>query len=107
MKYNVIISRTYTTELVVEAQSTQEVEKWIDTHGETIDHQELEQCNIVDFEINVEPASPSENEAEELLDLVSHIEQRIHDYRHVEAYIPKEMWDALDKMSSHIVEDED
>ncbi len=44
---------------------------------------------------------------EELIDLVSHIQQRIHDYRHVGAYIPKEMWDALDKMSSHLTDDED
>jgi hypothetical protein len=67
----------------------------------------MEQCNIISDDANIELIEPSENEAEELLCLVSHIRQRIYDYRHVKAYIPKEMWDALDKMSSHITEDED
>jgi hypothetical protein len=41
----------------------------------------------------------------ELVDLAGHIGHYLHKYRHVEAYIPKEMWDALEKMSSHVTED--
>jgi hypothetical protein len=105
MKYNVVISRTYATELVVDANDKDGVYEWLAENQETINHQEMEQCNIISDDANIELIEPSENEAEELIDLVSHIRQRIYDYRHVEAYIPKEMWDALEKMSSHVTED--
>jgi hypothetical protein len=53
---------------------------------------------------------PSINEAEELRDLVFHIEQKLEDYKHVSEFIPKKLQDALDKMLSHyekIQEEED
>lgn len=107
MKYNLVVSRTYVTEIEVTADNIQEAWQWVSENSDTIYEQEMEQCNVVSEEADMRELGPSQNEAEELIDLVSHIQQRIHDYRHVGAYIPKEMWDALDKMSSHITDDED
>jgi len=70
MKYNVVISRTYATELVVDAENIQEVHEWLDTHQNKVYHEELEQCNIIEEDVNIEAISPSPNESSELQDLV-------------------------------------
>ena len=105
MKYNLVVSRTYVTEIEVTADNIQDAWQWVSENSDTIYEQELEQCNVIDDERVLEEAEPSQNEAEELQDLAGHIGHYLHKYRHVEAYIPKEMWDALEKMSSHHTED--
>jgi hypothetical protein len=102
MKYNVVISRTYATELVVDAENIQEVHEWLGDNDDKVNHEELEQCNIIETYTNVEALSPSPNEAEELLDLAYHIHRLLHNYSHVADFVPKEIRDALEKMSSHI-----
>jgi len=102
MKYNLVVSRTYVTEIEVTADNIAEAWAWVNQNRDTIYEQELEQCNVINEEFDMKQIGPSQNEAEELLDLVSHIQQRIHDYRHVGAYIPSEMFEALEKMRSHI-----
>ena len=104
MKYNVVISRTYATEIVVEADNTQGVHDWLESNDETINHEELEQCNIIDIQFSIDSIEPSENEASELQDLAWHIKAKLKEYSHVEDYIPKEIWSALEKMNSPIVE---
>jgi hypothetical protein len=101
MKYNVVISRTYATELVVDANDKDGVYEWLAGNQDTINHQEMEQCNIISDDANIELIEPSENEAEELLDLASHIHRLLHDYRHVADFIPQTMHDALTEMLSH------
>ena len=98
MKYNVVISRTYATEIVVEADNTQEVQEWLETHENKVYHEELEQCNIIDTDINIELITPSPNEAVELQSLSVYIQRLIQEYRHVEDFVPKELHDALAKM---------
>jgi hypothetical protein len=107
MKYNVIISRTYATELVVDANDKEGVYEWVGDNEETINHQELEQCNIINADIDIELVIPSLNEAEELLDLAYHIHRLLQNYSHVADFVPKEIRDALEKMSSHIANIED
>jgi hypothetical protein len=107
MKYNVIISRTYATELVVDANDKDGVYEWLAENQETINHQEMEQCNIISDDANIELIEPSENEAEELLDLAYHIHRLLQNYSHVADFVPKEIRDALEKMSSHIANIED
>ncbi len=104
MKYNVVISRTYATEIVVDADNTQEVHDWLESNDETINHEELEQCNIINTDINIELITPSPNEYDELQSLAYDIKAKLKEYSHVEDYIPKEMWSALEKMNSPIVE---
>lgn len=101
MKYNVIISRTYATELVVDAENTIEVHDWLDDNKETINYQELEQCNIIIEDTNIELVSPSPNESSELQDLVCHINQKLQEYRHVEDFIPNDLYKALGQMLGH------
>ena len=43
MKYNVVISRTYATELVVDAENIQEVHDWLGNNDDKVNHEELEQ----------------------------------------------------------------
>jgi len=101
MKYNVVISRTYATELVVDAENIQEVHDWLESNKETINYQELEQCNIIVEDTNIELVSPSPNEASELQDLVWHIKGKLKEYSHVEDFIPKDLYKALEQMLGH------
>lgn len=101
MKYNVVISRTYATEIVVEAENTQGVHDWLESNDETINYQELEQCNIIDIQFSIDSIEPSPNEVSELEDLVCHINQKLQEYRHVEDFIPKGLYEALEHMLSH------
>jgi hypothetical protein len=98
MKYNVVISRTYSTELVVEADNKEGVHEWLAENQETINHQEMEQCNIISDDANIELVEPSPNEASELIDLACHIEGMLIQYRHVADFIPSEMHEALRQM---------
>jgi hypothetical protein len=98
MKYNVVISRTYVTELVVEADNKEGVHEWLAENQETINHQEMEQCNIISDDANIELVEPSPNEASELIDLACHIEGMLIQYRHVADFIPSEMHEALRQM---------
>jgi hypothetical protein len=104
MKYNVIISRTYATELVVEAENTIEVHKWLGDNDDKVNHEELEQCNIIETYTNVEALSPSPNEVSELQDLVWHIKGKLKEYRHVEDFIPIDMHKALAQMLGHDID---
>jgi hypothetical protein len=98
MKYNVVISRTYATEIVVEADNIDGVEEWLETHENKVYHEELEQCNIINTDIDIELITPSPNEALELQSLSVYIQRLIQDYRHVEDFVPNELHDALAKM---------
>jgi hypothetical protein len=98
MKYNVVISRTYATELVVDANDKDGVYEWLAENQETINHQEMEQCNIISDDANIELVEPSPNEASELIDLACHIEGMLIQYRHVSDFIPSEMHEALRQM---------
>lgn len=101
MKYNVIISRTYATEIVVEAENKEGVHEWLSENEETINYQELEQCNIISDDVNVELVEPSPNEAEQLMALAYHIQGKLHEYRHVEDFVPQGLHKALSEMLSH------
>jgi len=101
MKYNVVISRTYATELVVDADNTQEVHDWLESNEDTINHEELEQCNIIDIQFSIGSIEPSPNEVSELQDLVYHINKKLQEYSHVEDFIPKDLYKALEQMLSH------
>jgi hypothetical protein len=104
MKYNVVISRTYTTELVVNANDKDGVYEWVGDNEETINHQELEQCNIINADIDIELVTPSPNEESELEDLVYHINKKLQEYSHVEDFIPKELYKALEQMLGHDID---
>jgi hypothetical protein len=101
MKYNVVISRTYATELVVNANDKDGVYEWVGDNEETINHQELEQCNIINADIDIELVTPSPNEVSELQDLVQHINLKLQQYSHVEDFIPEGLYKALEQMLSH------
>jgi len=101
MKYNVVISRTYATELVVDAENIQEVHDWLGDNDDKVNHEELEQCNIIETYTNIELLAPSPNEVSELQDLVYHINKKLQEYRHVEDFIPKDLYKALEQMLSH------
>lgn len=101
MKYNVVISRTYATEIVVEADNTQEVQEWLGNNDDKVNHEEMEQCNIIETYTSIEAVMPSQNEVDELADLVCHINQKLQEYRHVEDFIPKDLYKALEQMLSH------
>ena len=53
MKYNLVISRTYVTEIEVTANNMQEALTWASTNQDEIYEQELEQCNVIDEDINI------------------------------------------------------
>jgi hypothetical protein len=101
MKYNVIISRTYATEIVVEAENKEGVHEWLSENEETINYQELEQCNIISDDVNIEALIPSPNESSELLDLAWHIKGKLKEYSHVEDFVPQGLHKALSEMLSH------
>jgi hypothetical protein len=98
MKYNVVISRTYATEIVVEADNQDGVYEWLGDNDDKVNHEELEQCNIIDTYTSIEAVTPSPNEAVELQSLSVYIQRLIQEYRHVEDFVPKELHDALAKM---------
>lgn len=101
MKYNVVISRTYATELVVEADNTIEVHEWLGNNDDKVNHEELEQCNIIETYTSIEAVTPSPNEASELEDLAYQILSKLEQYSHVSEFIPSEIYEALDKMRNH------
>jgi hypothetical protein len=101
MKYNVVISRTYATEIVVEADNIQGVHDWLESNDETINHEEMEQCNIIDIQFSIGSIEPSPNEVDELMALAYQIQGKLREYRHVEDFIPKSMHDALHEMLTH------
>ena len=106
MKYNLVISRTYVTQIKVVADSKEDAWDWINQNSDFIYEQEMEQCNVISEETDLKEDTPSLNEAEELLDLAGHITEYLAKYRHVEDYIPSDMFKALEQMRSHI-NDED
>ena len=53
MKYNLVISRTYVTEIEVTANSMQEALEFASINTDYIYEQELEQCNVIDEDINI------------------------------------------------------
>jgi hypothetical protein len=101
MKYNVVISRTYATEIVVDADNIDGVEDWLESNDETINHEELEQCNIIDIQFSIDSIEPSPNEVDELADLVCHINKKLQQYSHVSNFIPNDLYKALEHMLSH------
>ena len=101
MKYNVVISRTYATELVVDAENIQEVHDWLGDNDDKVNHEEMEQCNIIETYTNVELLAPSPNEIDELMSLAYHIKGKLKEYSHVEDFIPQELYKALEQMLSH------
>jgi len=66
MKYNLVVSRTYVTEIEVTANNIQEAWQWVSENNDIIYEQELEQCNVVSEMTDMKEIGPSENEAEEL-----------------------------------------
>lgn len=101
MKYNVVISRTYATEIVVDADNTQEVQEWLGNNDDKVNHEELEQCNIIETYTSIEAVTPSPNEVDELADLVCHINKKLQQYSHVSNFIPNDLYKALEHMLSH------
>ena len=59
MKYNIVISRTYATEIVVDAENIGDAYQWIENNEDSINHEELEQCNIINTDTSAEPLTPS------------------------------------------------
>jgi hypothetical protein len=104
MKYNVVISRTYATELVVDADNIQEVHDWLGDNDDKVNHEELEQCNIIETYTNVELVEPSPNEIDELMSLAYHIKGKLKEYSHVEDFIPIDMHKALAQMLGHDID---
>lgn len=104
MKYNLVISRTYVTEIKVVADSIEEAQQWVDENMDIVYEAELEQCNVVNEETDLQEDTPSLNEAEELLDLAQHIGRYLDKYIHVSDYFPSEIHDAVKKLASHAQE---
>lgn len=73
MKYNFVMTRTFKTEYKVLANSLEEAQEWIDNNMLIIRAHELKQMNVIDYSSELQEDKPSENEAEELLDLAGHI----------------------------------
>ena len=105
MKYNIVISRTYATEIVVDAENIGDAYQWIENNEDSINHEELEQCNIINTDTSAEPITPSPNEVSELEDLAWHIKAKLQEYRHVEDFIPIDMHKALAKMTEPMEEE--
>jgi len=101
MKYNVVISRTYATELVVDAENIQGVHDWLGDNDDKVNHEELEQCNIIDIQFSIGSIEPSPNEIDELMSLAYHIKGKLKEYSHVEDFIPIDMHKALAQMLGH------
>lgn len=102
MKYNLVMSRTYVTEMIVVADDEASAWDWINDNAEVIYEAELEQMNVVDEESSLVPVTPSPNEYDELQTLAHDILRKLREYRHVEDFIPSEMHEALTKMVAPI-----
>ena len=98
MKYNLVVSRTYVTEMTIVADDESSAWDWINANGDIISEAELEQMNVVDEESSLVPVTPSPNEYDELQTLAHDILRKLRDYSHVEDFIPREMHEALAKM---------
>jgi len=98
MRYNITITRTYETEVSVNADTLQEAELWLINNEDIINEAELRQCNIVEIDTKIIESEPSENEREEILYLMNKINHLISDYRHVSEYIPQYLIDELNKL---------
>jgi len=98
MNYTITIHRTYETEIIVSADNLQGAELWIENNEETINEEELEQCNIVETNAKIIEMEPSANEREEILYLMNTIKNLISEYRHVSEYIPQHLIDALNNL---------
>lgn len=105
MKYNFVMSRTYVTEMTIVADNEASAWDWINDNAEVIYEAELEQMNVVNEETSLVPLTPSQNELEELTDLVGHILNKLEEYRHVEEFVPKKLLEALDEMLANDDED--
>lgn len=101
MKYYFVMTRTFKTQVKVVANNIEEAQQWIDDNMDYVWEAELEQCNVIDDERVLKESEPSPNEVDELADLVCHINQKLQEYRHVEDFIPKELYKALEQMLSH------
>lgn len=98
MKYNLVVSRTYVTEMTIVADDESSAWDWINANGDIISEAELEQMNVVDEESSLVPVTPSPNEYDELQTLAHDILRKLREYSHVEDFIPSEMHEALAKM---------
>lgn len=98
MKYNLVVSRTYVTEMTIVADDESSAWDWINANGDIISEAELEQMNVVDEESSLVPVTPSPNEYDELQTLAHDILRKLREYRHVKDFIPSEMHEALAKM---------
>ena len=98
MKYNLVISRTYVTEMTIVADDEASAWDWINENTDVIYEAELEQMNVVNEETSLVPLTPSPNEQDELETLAHDIIRKLKEYSHVEDYIPSEMHEALAKM---------
>lgn len=98
MKYNLVMSRTYVTEMIVVADDEASAWDWINDNAEAIYEAELEQMNVINEESSLEPVTPSPNEKDELVSLAFEIMRKLRGYSHVEDFIPSEMHEALAKM---------
>lgn len=98
MKYNLVVSRTYVTEMTIVADDESSAWDWINANGDIISEAELEQMNVVDEESSLVPVTPSPNEYDELQTLAHDILRKLREYSHIEDYIPSEMHEALAKM---------
>lgn len=102
MKYNLVVSRTYVTEMIVVADDEASAWDWINANGDMVFDAELEQMNVVDEESSLVPVTPSPNEYDELQTLAHDILRKLREYCHVEDFIPSEMHEALAKMTAPI-----
>lgn len=104
MKYNLVMSRTYVTEMTIVADNETSAWDWINENAEVIYEAELEQMNVVSEETSLAPLTPSPNEQDELETLAHEIIRKLKEYSHVEDFIPSEMHEALAKMVAPVVE---
>jgi len=98
MRYNITITRTYETEFIISADTLQDAEDWAQNNEDTINEEELDQCNIVETNARITEVLPSANEREEILYLMNRIKLLISHYRHVSEYIPQHLIDELNKL---------
>lgn len=101
MKYNLVMSRTYVTEMIVVADDEASAWDWINDNADVIYEAELEQMNVINEESSLVPKTPSPNEASELEDLAYQILSKLEQYSHVYDFIPSEIYESLEKMRSH------
>ena len=102
MKYNLVMTRTYVTEMTIVADDEASAWDWINDNAEVIYEAELEQMNVINEESSLVPKTPSPNEKDELEALAYEIVRKLRGYSHVEDFIPSEMHEALAKMVAPI-----